>query len=45
MPKLVVRNKMEHIGKFRAELKAIYFGTREGVVQYYNGHFPKLMIY
>ena len=41
----VIRNKMEHAANFGPELKAVYNGTPEGVVQYYNTTFPKLLVY
>ena len=39
----VVRNKIRHFEKLGIELRKIYFGSREGVVQYYMNHFPKLL--
>ena len=41
----VIRNKMEHFSKLRPELKAIYNGSPEGVVCFYNRLFPKLLLY
>ena len=41
----VIRNKMEHAANFGPELKAVYNGTSEGVVQYYNTIFPMLLVY
>lgn len=40
-----VRDKIVHCGRFREELGAIYQNSPEGVVQYYNSRFPKLLIY
>lgn len=41
----VVRNKVVHFRHLGEELKAMYGGSPEGVVQYYNEHFPKLLAY
>ena len=41
----VIRNHMEHFNKFRPELKAIYNGSPQGVVCFYNRLFPKLLVY
>lgn len=41
----VIRNKEQHFGKLRSELRKIYFDRKEGVVQYYNGLFPRLLVY
>ena len=41
----VIRNKMKHAANFGPKLKAVYNGTPEGVVQYYNTIFPKLLVY
>ena len=41
----VVRNKIEHYGCLREELQAVYLNSPKGVVKYYNGRFPKLLIY
>ena len=39
----VVRNKIEHFQKLGNKLREFYFGSREGVVQYYVNRFPKLL--
>ena len=39
----VVRNKIEHFQKLGNQLREFYFGSREGVVQYYVNRFPKLL--
>lgn len=40
----VIRNKTEHFLKLGPKLKAIYISP-EGVVHYYNNHFPKLLLH
>ena len=42
---LVIRNKIEHILKLRGKLRKIYGDGPEGVLRYYNNHFPKLLAY
>ena len=39
----VVRNKIVHFQKLGNKLREFYFGSREGVVQYYVDRFPKLL--
>lgn len=39
----VVRNKIEHFEKLGNQLREFYFGSCEGVVQYYVDRFPKLL--
>ena len=41
----VVRNKIEHVRYLGEEVKRTYRGSPEGVVQYYNKHFPRLLLY
>ena len=41
----VIRNKIVHILKLGEEVRKIYNGGPEGVIQYYNKHFPKLLAY
>ena len=41
----VLRNKIEHFGKLGNELREIYLGSREGVVEYYVNRFPNLLSY
>ena len=42
----VIRNKIDHIQNIESkELRKIYGGCSDGVVQYYNKRFPKLLVY
>ena len=41
----VIRDKIEHFYKLRPELKDIYNNSPEGLVHFYNSHFPKLLLY
>ncbi|XP_068739385.1 serine/threonine-protein kinase/endoribonuclease ire-1-like [Montipora capricornis] len=41
----VLRNKIDHFGKLGNELREIYLGSREGVVEYYVNRFPNLLSY
>ena len=41
----VIRNKSEHFGELRVELQDAYLGSEEGVAEYYNEKFPKLLPY
>lgn len=41
----VVRNKIEHFDHMGDELRKIYSGIREGVVQYFVNCFPRLVSY